>query len=463
MGIKQLGKFLKSNCPSAMSHHSCASDYKEAQVAIDVSPCLYQCMTAMGDTPPGVQPGSELDTSHIVGLFRRSVRLLELGIKPIFVFDGEAPEMKSHQRAKHRARSKELLEEAQAVGDEEAMKRYGARLVKATQRHNDEAMELLRMMGLPVLRAPGEAERLCAQLAQSGYAKAAATEDFDALVFGAPKVLRNLHHGSASPQLPLVQEICLSEILAQLHFSQLEFVDFCILAGCDYLPTISKKDDYSLPPFSLKAIIAEYCANEQAAALALIPSVEAERLGVCPLSDLLAAAKCIELLPDAADTETSQRREWKASDVMPEAPRASTIPTPSRRERVYVPRASERKEAKKSVPSTRLLEYSCPYSSLSVSQRPGRLLARRDRVDRVDALGKSHGRTGAPVAAAYPTQKGYTQTPGSLRNREDQLSASLKMRSAHPGDLLTVLQFIHGRPWVIQCAPPRLIGTLTAS
>eukprot|EP00435_Cladocopium_sp_Y103_P053705 s899_g17.t1 len=179
MGIKQLGKFLKSSCASAMSHHSCASEYKEAVVAIDVSPCLYQCMTAMGDTPPGVQPGSELDTSHIVGLFRRSVRLLELGIKPIFVFDGEAPEMKSHvlqQRAKNRARSKELLEEAQAVGDEDAMKRYGARLVKATQRHNDEAMELLRTMGLPVLQAPGEAERLCAQLALSGHAKAAATE-----------------------------------------------------------------------------------------------------------------------------------------------------------------------------------------------------------------------------------------------------------------------------------------------
>lgn len=243
MGIKQLGKFLKSSCASAMSHHSCASEYKEAVVAIDVSPCLYQCMTAMGDTPPGVQPGSDLDTSHIVGLFRRSVRLLELGIKPIFVFDGEAPEMKSHvlqQRAKNRARSKELLEEAQAVGDEDAVKRYGARLVKATQRHNDEAMELLRTMGLPALQAPGEAERLCAQLALSGQAKAAATEDFDALVFGAPKLLRNLHHGSASPQLPLVQEIRLPEILAQLHFSQLEFVDFCILAGCDYLPTISK-------------------------------------------------------------------------------------------------------------------------------------------------------------------------------------------------------------------------------
>ncbi|CAK9068141.1 unnamed protein product [Durusdinium trenchii] len=243
MGIKQLGKFLKSSCPSAMNSHSPAAEYKDQTVAIDVSCCLYQCITAMGDTPRGVQPGSELDTSHIAGLLRRSIRLLELGIKPIFIFDGEAPMMKSHvlqQREKNRAKSRELLEEAQAMGDQEAMKRYGARLVKVTQRQNDEARELLGVMGLPAVLAPGEAERLCAQLALNGLAQAAATEDFDALAFGAPKVLRNLHQGSASPQVPLVQEIRMPEILAQLHFSQEEFVDFCILAGCDYLPTISK-------------------------------------------------------------------------------------------------------------------------------------------------------------------------------------------------------------------------------
>ncbi|CAK9067910.1 unnamed protein product [Durusdinium trenchii] len=131
MGIKQLGKFLKSSCPSAMNSHSPAAEYKDQTVAIDVSCCLYQCITAMGDTPRGVQPGSELDTSHIAGLLRRSIRLLELGIKPIFIFDGEAPMMKSHvlqQREKNRAKSRELLEEAQAMGDQEAMKRYGARI-----------------------------------------------------------------------------------------------------------------------------------------------------------------------------------------------------------------------------------------------------------------------------------------------------------------------------------------------
>eukprot|EP00435_Cladocopium_sp_Y103_P027641 s1995_g6.t2 len=239
-------------------------------------------------------------------------------------------------------------------------------------------------------------------------------QDFDALVFGAPKLLRNLHHGSASPQLPLVQEIRLPEILTQLHFSQLEFVDFCILAGCDYLPTISK-DDYYLPPFSLKAIIAEYCANdsnnfasEQAAALALIPSVEAERLGVCPLADLLAAAKCVEII--LPDTET-QRREWKVSDIVKaEEPQASQAPLrrdtergprPSKPERcVYVPRTDRMKDAKNSRPSARLSEYSSSYSSLSVSQRPGRLLAARRVPDRMDRS-SPRGSGGVPPHRSY--------------------------------------------------------------
>lgn len=180
-----------------------------------------------------------------------------------------------------------------------------------------------------------------------------------------------------------------------------------------------QKDDYYLPPFSLKAIIAEYCANEQAAALALIPSVEAERLGVCPLADLLAAAKCVEII--LPDTET-QRREWKVSDIVAEEPKASQAPVrrdtergprPSKPERcVYVARSDRMKEAKNSRPSARLSEYSSSYSSLSVSQRPGRLLAAR-RVDRMDRS--------SPVAMSDPLGKSH-------RHRQDQLSASLKMR-----------------------------------
>jgi len=244
MGIKQLGKYLKTAAPDEMNRHRCANEYKGTTVAIDASPCLYQCLTAMGDTPVGAVPGSAEDTSHIAGLLRRTVRLLELGFKPIFVFDGDAPELKkAHvlvQREQSRARSREQLEEAKAAGDDDGVKRHVARLVKATPRHNDEAMQLLRLMGVPAVQAPGEAEALCAELATTGHAHAAATEDFDALVFGAPRLLRNLHRAAASPQIPLVQDIQLKSLLAALAFTQAEFVDFCILAGCDYLTTISK-------------------------------------------------------------------------------------------------------------------------------------------------------------------------------------------------------------------------------
>lgn len=245
MGIKSLGKFLKSTAPSVMDKHHCASEYKDMTVAIDASPCLYQCMTAMGDTPLGITPGSEADTSHVLGFLRRTVRLLELGIRPIFVFDGEAPEMKKTHaltyREKLRARSREQLEEAKATGDEEAVRRHAARLVKTTQKHNDDVMELLRFMGVPGFQADGEAERTCAGLAALGHADAAATEDMDALVFGAPKLLRNIHRAAAQQQIPLVQEISLRLVLEGLSFNcQAEFVDFCILAGCDYLDTIPK-------------------------------------------------------------------------------------------------------------------------------------------------------------------------------------------------------------------------------
>jgi len=214
-------------------------DYRGKSVAIDASPCIYQCLTAMS-----ADPGNEEDASHVLGFLKRTVRLLEIGLKPIFVFDGDAPEMKKQgalaSREKMRAKSREQLVEAQAAGDEEAARRFAARLVKAKPKHNEDCMELLRLMGVPVVQAPTEAECLCAVLAASGRCDAAATEDLDALVFGAPRLLRNIHQAASSPQAKGVQEISLEAVLRSLKFSHKEFVDFCILCGCDYLGTIAR-------------------------------------------------------------------------------------------------------------------------------------------------------------------------------------------------------------------------------
>jgi flap endonuclease-1 len=220
-----------------MNNWHSGDEYKGKTVAIDASPCLYQCLT----TSP--TPGSEGDTSHISGFLRRTVRLLELGIQPIFVFDGDAPELKQAtlaRRKQGRARSQELLDSAQAAGDLEAVRKYSARLVKTTQQHNDDCIELLQLMGMPALQAPSEAECLCSHLAMAGRVDAVATEDLDALVFGAPKLLRFIHQGVSQVSVKAIQEISLEGVLSSLKLSHSEFVDLCIMSGCDYLENIER-------------------------------------------------------------------------------------------------------------------------------------------------------------------------------------------------------------------------------
>jgi flap endonuclease-1 len=236
MGIKQLSALLKKVAPSSLNDWHSIDDYKGKTIAIDASPCLYQCLTTSAN------PGSENDTSHISGFLRRTIRLLELGIKPVFVFDGEAPPMKKatlDKRQGLRSRSQELLEQAEAAGDSEGVRRYSARLVKTTQKHNDDIIELLQLMGLPAVQAPSEAECLCCHLAISGRVDLVATEDLDALVFGAPKLLRFLHQGTQAGGRA-IQEINLEGALSSLKLSHSEFIDLCILAGCDYLGTIER-------------------------------------------------------------------------------------------------------------------------------------------------------------------------------------------------------------------------------
>eukprot|EP00927_Polykrikos_kofoidii_P031911 TRINITY_DN27323_c0_g1_i1.p1 TRINITY_DN27323_c0_g1~~TRINITY_DN27323_c0_g1_i1.p1 ORF type:complete len:550 (+),score=80.38 TRINITY_DN27323_c0_g1_i1:56-1705(+) len=237
MGIKQLSKLLKKVAAPTLADWHSADEYNGATVAIDASPCMYQCLTVMAD-----MPGQEGDTSHIIGIFKRTVRLLELGIKPIFVFDGEAPDMKKvgeiSRRDRMRAKSRELLQDAEAAGDSAAVRRHAMRLVKVTQRHNDEALELLRLMGVPAIQAPSEAECVCSALASSGRADFVATEDLDALVFGAPKVLRFLHQATTRPYSKSIQELSLESVLSAFGFTRPEFIDLCILCGCDYLETI---------------------------------------------------------------------------------------------------------------------------------------------------------------------------------------------------------------------------------
>lgn len=134
-------------------------------------------------------------TSHLMGMFYRTLRMVDNGIKPLYVFDGAPPKLKSGELAKRSARKSEASEaheEAKETGTAEDVEKFSRRTVRVTREHNAECKKLMKLMGVPYIDAPTEAEAQCAVLARAGKVYAAASEDMDTLCFETPILLRHL-------------------------------------------------------------------------------------------------------------------------------------------------------------------------------------------------------------------------------------------------------------------------------
>lgn len=237
MGIKQLSKLIADVAPNAIKENDIAS-YFGRRIAIDASTSLYQFLVAIRMRSDLMVNDSGEATSHLIGFFHRTNKLLENGIKPIYVFDGKPPDMKSgelEKRSERRKEAQESLDKAVESGNQEDITKFNKRVIRVTQKHNDDCKKLLRLMGLPVIEAPSEAEAQCAQLCKDGKVHAVATEDMDALTFASPRLIRHLSSGSGEQ----TQEYNLEKIIDGLELgSQDEFIDLCILMGCDYCDSI---------------------------------------------------------------------------------------------------------------------------------------------------------------------------------------------------------------------------------
>ncbi|XP_040288874.1 flap endonuclease 1-like isoform X2 [Bufo bufo] len=160
------------------------------------------------------------DISVLQGLFQRTVFMLQNGIKPVYVFDGIPPENKRLKVSKDgKVRSNRKANPLPTPGSDNIK----------------DLKTLLRYLGVPIIQAPSEAEATCAHLVVKGIAWGAVTEDMDALPFNCNRLIRNL---TAKKKIE-VKEYNLQEILKHLNLSREQFVDLCILLGCDYTGKIS--------------------------------------------------------------------------------------------------------------------------------------------------------------------------------------------------------------------------------
>jgi len=233
MGIKNLSSLIQSYAPNSVSKKH-FSDLIGKKLAIDASLLIYSYVIAIRNTSDDLKNIHGEITSHIHAVVSKTLLYLDNGITPIYVFDGKPPSLKNDildKRKEEREMAKKLLEDEE--DDNKKIKLFKKSTV-ITWKQMEQCKEILRAMGIPVIDAPEEADSQCACLTKSDVAYGVGSEDMDILTFGSKKLLRNI---SSSKKNDIV-EYDLSKILEELKYSYQEFIDLCILLGCDYVDHI---------------------------------------------------------------------------------------------------------------------------------------------------------------------------------------------------------------------------------
>ena len=188
MGV-QLGEIVPAKEVSLES-------LKGRTISIDAFNSLYQFLAIIRqyDGTPLMDSQGNI-TSHLSGLYYRTIKLMEAGIRPVYVFDGKPPELKARTIAERR----EIRREAETKwrehlekGEVKEAKTAAQAAIRLTDKMVLESKELLKCMGVPVVQAPSEGEAQAAFMCSQGSVWAAGSQDFDALLFGSTRLLRNI-------------------------------------------------------------------------------------------------------------------------------------------------------------------------------------------------------------------------------------------------------------------------------
>ncbi len=229
-------------------------DLENKKIAIDASQMLYQFLSSIRqqDGTP-LMDSKQRITSHLQGIITRVTNLMAQNVKLYFIFDGKAPLLKVKEQEEREYRkqiAEEKFKEAKEEQNEELMLRYSKQSIRVNNEMIQESKELIQALGLPVIQAPSEAEAQCAFMGEKGDVDYVGSTDYDCLLYGAPKLVKNLTvsqrrkiasgaYINVSPEV-----IELKEVLKNLGIKQDQLIILAILIGTDYhegVPRIGPK------------------------------------------------------------------------------------------------------------------------------------------------------------------------------------------------------------------------------
>ena len=285
MGIKQLNKFLRNNCPDIYEEIH-ISEYSFKKVAIDISLYLCKFKTICGDR-------------WLSAFINLIACLRKYEVHCAFIYDTGAPpekEAERKERAEHRAKLEEkvfkfdeALEKYNLTGEidtilielykkrtkdkgpprlmkkfsneidmgfvEAAVEKMKGQILYICPEDFQKTRDLFDILKVPYFNAPLEAETTCSDLCIQGLVDAVLSEDTDVLAYGTPIFLSKINTSDGT-----CTRINYPKMLEALKLNSGEFLDLCIMCGCDY-----NKNIFRVGPEKAYKYIQKYSSIEEIA------------------------------------------------------------------------------------------------------------------------------------------------------------------------------------------------------
>lgn len=283
MGIKNLHKFLRNNCPQIYEKIH-ISEYSFKKVAIDVSLYLCKFKTICGDRwlaafinliaclrkfevhctfiyDSGCVPEKELERKERVAqrakLEERVYKLeealekfhLTCEIDPLLVSFYEKKKKKDGPK---RLMGRKLNDTIDMGYVEAAIGKMRSQILDIRPEDFKKTKQLFDILKVPYFDAPLEAETMCSDLCKRGLVDAVLSEDTDVLAYGTPVFLSKINTSDGT-----CVRIKHPEMLSALGLTTGQFLDLCIMCGTDY-----NKNIYRVGPEKSYKYIQKYSSIE---------------------------------------------------------------------------------------------------------------------------------------------------------------------------------------------------------
>lgn len=238
MGIHSLTKLIAQKSPNSIQNVNLFT-FKGKRIAIDTSIFIYKSLINIRYNGDYLRNKDGKIMSHIYGLFNKIVLLKSYGIEPIFIFDGKPPAEKQDVLNSRNKKVKDNKEKMNISSDPEEKKKLEKSTIRITREHITDLETLFQKMGVSYIHATGEAEAYAAELCRINYVDAVMSEDMDTLVYDCPILIRSCIDKNMK-KTDTVTKFEMNSIKSDMGLTIDEFIDLCILCGCDYCTTIPK-------------------------------------------------------------------------------------------------------------------------------------------------------------------------------------------------------------------------------